>query len=89
MAMTARILDFNEASNNVTPGSSATSIYCVSFGSNMVQGLQNGVMEVEDLGEIDSKPVYRTRVEWLVGLAIMHGRAAARLWSISDAAVTA
>ena len=85
----ARIIDFNEASNNVTPGSTATSIYCVNFGANMVQGLQNGVMEVEDLGEIDSKPVYRTRVEWLVGLAIMHGRAAASLWSISDDAVTA
>jgi hypothetical protein len=85
----SRIIDFNEASNNVTPGSSATSVYVVSFGEGMVTGLQNGVMEVEDLGEIDSKPVYRTRVEWLVGMAVMHGRACARLWSISDAAVVA
>ena len=84
----ARVLDFNE----VGPGGStatATSIYVVNFSEGMIQGLQNGVMDVRDLGEIDSKPVWRTRVEWLVGLATMHGRAASRLWGISDAAVTA
>lgn len=84
----ARILDFNE----VGPGGStatATSIYIVSFGDNMLTGLQNGVMQVNDLGELDSKPVKRTRVEWYVGLAALHGRCAARLWGISNAAVTA
>lgn len=84
----ARILDFNE----VGPGGStatATSIYVVSFGDNMLTGLQNGVMQVNDLGELDSKPVKRTRVEWYVGLAALHGRCAARLWGISNAAVTA
>jgi len=84
----ARILDFNE----VGPGgatATATSIYVVSFGDNMLTGLQNGVMQVNDLGELDSKPVKRTRVEWYVGLAALHGRCAARLWGISNAAVTA
>lgn len=83
----ARIIDFNEAGpagSNVS-----TSIYIVNFGDGMVTGLQNGAMEVNDLGELNSKPVLRTRVEWLVGLAIMHGRAAARVWGITDAAVTA
>jgi hypothetical protein len=83
----ARIIDYNEAG----PAGSAvsTSIYVVNFGDGMVSGLQNGAMEVTDLGEINAKPVLRTRVEWLVGLAIMHGRAAARVWGITDAAVTA
>lgn len=84
----ARILDFNE----VGPGgatATATSIYVVSFSENMLTGLQNGTMEVKDLGEIDSKPVYRTRVEWLNGLAALHGRCASRLWGISNAPVTA
>lgn len=84
----ARILDFNE----VGPGGStatATSIYVVNFSENMLTGLQNGIMEVKDLGEIDSKPVLRTRIEWLVGLAALHGRCAARLWGISNAPVTA
>lgn len=84
----ARILDFNE----VGPGGStatATSIYVLSVGDGMLTGLQNGTMDVNDLGEIDSKPVLRTRVEWLVGLAALHGRCASRLWGISNAAVTA
>lgn len=83
----ARIIDFNEAGPG--GGSTASSIYVVNFGDGMVSGLQNGAMEVTDLGEINAKPVLRTRVEWLVGLAIMHGRAAARVWGITDAAVTA
>ena len=84
----ARILDFDE----VGPGGStatATSIYVVSFGENMLTGLQNGIMKVRDLGELDSKPVKRTRVEWYVSLAALHGRCAARLWGISNAAVVA
>ena len=66
----------------------ATSIYCVNMGDEGVIGLQNGIMEVRDLGELQAQPVMRTRVEWLVGMAVMHGRAAARLRGISNAAVT-
>lgn len=65
----------------------ATSIYCVSLGSGRLSGIQNGGMSVRDLGEQDSKPVFRTRVEWYAGIALWHGRAAARLRGISDAAV--
>jgi hypothetical protein len=65
----------------------ATSIYCVNMSDEGVVGLQNGIMEVRDLGELQTQPVMRTRVEWLVGMAVMHGRAAARLRGISNAAV--
>lgn len=82
-----RILAFNEAATSGT--ATATSIYCLSIGDGMLTGIQNGTMEVNDLGEIDTKPVKRTRVEWLNGLAALHGRCASRLWSIADAAVTA
>jgi len=82
----AKIIDFNEAGPGA--GTSSQSIYIVSIGSNKVTGLQNGSMDVKDLGEIDAAPVYRTRVEWLVGMAIMHGRAAARIWGITNGAVT-
>jgi hypothetical protein len=84
----ARVLDFNEA--NPGGGSAVgTSVYAVSFGESMLTGLQNGIMSVRDLGELESKPVWRTRVDWLVGLAALHGRCAARLWGIKDAAVVA
>lgn len=84
----ARIIGFDELAATGTDVDS-TSIYCVSFGESMLTGLQNGVMEVADLGEIDDKPVMRTRIEWLVGLAALHGRCASRLRGIEDAAVAA
>ncbi|MGB0972787.1 MAG: major capsid protein, partial [Mycobacterium sp.] len=60
-----------------------TSIYCVSFSDGMLGGIQNGSMQVRDLGELDDKPVFRTRVEWYAGLAIYHPRAAARLRDVN------
>lgn len=82
------ILPFTEA--NPGGGTAAsTSIYCVSLGDGMLTGLQNKPPEARDLGELQSQPQYRTRVEWPMGLAIMHGRAAARLQGIKSAAVTA
>ena len=80
------IMPFTEA----TPtGASGCSVYCVSFAENGVQGLQNGEMDVRDLGEIDDKPVFRTRVEWYVTLAILRERSAGRLKNIIDGGVGA
>lgn len=81
-----RIIDFDEAGPGA--GSTSSSIYVVRFGDGYVTGLQNGTMDVTDLGELDALPVYRTRVEWLVGMAVMHGRACSRVWGITDATVT-
>jgi len=73
-----------------TPGgSSSTSIYCVALGDGYVKGIQNGGMEVRDLGEIDDESKFRTRVEWLVSLVVENPKAAARLGGISNAAVVA
>lgn len=83
-----QVIDFNEA--NPGGGSAVgTSIYVVNMSDTGVIGLQNGIMEVTDLGEIDAAPVLRTRVEWLISLAVLHGRAAARIWGIKNAAVVA
>lgn len=75
-------LDFTEAN-------SSTSIYCVSWREGMMTGIQNGEIQVRDLGEQDSKPVLRTRVEWYPGMALFHPRAAARLYHITNAAPVA
>lgn len=82
-----RIIDFDEAGPN--GGNASTSIYVVNFGDGYLTGIQNGVMDVRDLGEIDSKPVFRTRIDWLIGLAAMHGRSLARVWGITNSPVTA
>lgn len=66
-----------------------TSIYVVGLGDGLVSGIQNGVMDVRDLGELQTTPAKRTRVEWLVGQVIEHGRAITRIWGVKNAAVTA
>lgn len=76
------ILGFTE------PGST-TSIYVVAFGEGMVSGLQNGGMDVRDLGELEAKPALRTRIEWYSGFGVFAPRSAARLKNITDVAVTA
>lgn len=46
-------------------------IYAISFGvMEKVCGLQNGALSVRDLGEIDSMPVLKTRIEWYCGMAM-------------------
>lgn len=68
-----------------TQGSSnvAGSIYAVRFGEDetdgAVTGLTNGGVDVRDLGEVDDKPAYRTRIEFFCGLATFGGKSAARL----------
>lgn len=78
----AEILGFDE-----TVGTDDTaSIYAVKFGADQyVAGLRNGSINVRDLGEIDAKPVFRTRIEFYAGMAVFHPRAAARLAGIKKA----
>ncbi|MEV2911394.1 major capsid protein [Paenibacillus larvae] len=67
------ILGFDEAGGTA-------SLYAVKFGPEQyVSGLQNGTVSARDLGELNEKPVFRTRIEWYNGLAVFHPRAAARL----------
>jgi len=66
----------------------ASSIYAVKFSgnesSNGVAVLNNGGIDVRDLGEQDVKPVYRTRIEWYTGLATF-GKGVARLTGVLNA----
>lgn len=81
------IMPFNEA--GPSGGNDCSSIYVLNLGDGYVTGIQNGVIDVTDLGEVPDAPVLRTRVEWLVSLCVMHGRAAARVWGIKNANPTA
>jgi hypothetical protein len=79
----ARILPQTE-----TQGASsiASSVYAVKYGNDEsdrgVTGLTNGGVMVDDLGLLQSQPVYRTRIEFYCGLAVFGGKAAARLTGI-------
>ena len=71
-----------------TQGSSnvASSVYAVRFGQSegdqAVTGLTNGGVQVYDLGELETKPAYRTRIEFYCGVAVFGGKAAARLTGV-------
>ena len=82
------ILAFDEV-GYVAGTATSTSVYCVSLGEGMLTGIQSGTMKVTDLGELDSKPCKRTRIEWYSGMAVWHPRSACRLGGISNAAITA
>ena len=81
------ILPFEEAS--YSGNATSTSIYCLSLGDGKLSGLQNGTMDVRDLGELQTKPCLRTRVEWYASIAVFHGRSVARLQHIGNLAIVA
>ena len=72
-----------------TAAGTASSVYAVKFGQDegdqAVTGLTNGGVQVYDLGEIDAKPAYRTRIEFYCGVGIFGGKAGARLTGVLNA----
>lgn len=81
----ANILPQNETQGTDTASSS---IYAVKFGEDEtdggVTGLTNGGVMVDDLGFLQSQPVYRTRIEFYCGLGVFGGKAAARLRGVKN-----
>jgi hypothetical protein len=87
----AKLIDpllFNEVGAGGGAATS-TSLYVASFAQNGIQGIQNGGIDVRDLGELNTQPLYRTRVEWYAGIAIFDGSAAVRVRGIKNAAFVA
>ncbi|WP_329465044.1 hypothetical protein [Streptomyces sp. NBC_01431] len=69
-----------------TGGKQTGDIYAVRFGRTEadagVSGLTNSGVQATDLGETHDKPVYRTRIDFYCGLALLGGKAAARLTNV-------
>lgn len=72
--------------DNETQGTetAASSIYALKFsdGDGLV-GLQNGSIEVVDLGQLESKDAQRVRIRWYVSLALLRDSALGRLKGIN------
>jgi len=61
----------------------STSIYAVKFGiGEHVWGIQEYPMEVTDKGLLEAMPVYRTEIDWPLGLAHVNPRSIARLCNV-------
>jgi hypothetical protein len=84
------ILPFSEANPN---GGSAvgTSLYVLAMGEGKLRGIMLTELKAEDVGLIKTgtKPVWRTHIEWDVGLVDEHKYCLTRLWGIKDAAFVA
>ena len=83
---TTEIILNSETSAGAASGGSAntySSIYAIKFGiGDSVWGIQMYPLEVRDMGELQTKPVYRTRVDWPHGLADIDPRCLARLYGV-------
>lgn len=79
-------VDILPATETEGTATNASSIYAVRFGQaegdRAVTGLTNGGVSVMDLGQLQSQPLYRTRIEFYTGLATFGGQAAARLTGV-------
>lgn len=71
--------------NTETTGSTTTttSIYFCRYGvGEYLHGIEEYPLDVKDLGELQTGPQFRTRVDWPIGLALWNDRSVARLSSV-------
>lgn len=72
--------------DNKTVGTSTdcSTIYGLCLGEGAVCGLQNGGIQVELVGKLQTKDAVRTRIKWYVGLALFSTVKMARLIGVRD-----
>ena len=67
-------------------GTALSSIYALRLNeADGLVGLQNGGLEVVDIGQLESKDGTRVRIRWYVGLALLRDSAVARLEGLTAA----
>lgn len=79
----------SSAAYSAQTGGATTSIFAVKFGEDDkgVTGLQNGSIQKQRLGELETKDAVRWRLKWYCGLALFSTLAIARLDGITDSVV--
>jgi len=86
---TTEIITNTEDEDGSYTSNVATSIYAVKFGiGELLWGIQEYPLEVEDKGILEALPVYRTEVDWPLGLALADARSIGRLYDIFPDSVT-
>jgi len=77
------IITNTETTAGAAGGTECTSIYAVKFGvGEFLWGIQEYALEVTDKGLLEAKPVYRTEIDWPLGLAHISPRCMGRLYNI-------
>lgn len=63
-----------------TSGEVCSSVYCVKFGQGVgVMGLEHGGIQVERVGELETKDATRHRIKWYAGIALFREQGGSRL----------
>lgn len=76
----APLLPFSETQGLDTE---TCSLYLINFGDDAFGGIETAGMEVRDLGELQTKPVERIRVDWLANPAVLwHPRSVVRIQGV-------
>ncbi|HLF71752.1 MAG TPA: phage major capsid protein [Dehalococcoidia bacterium] len=70
-------------------GGASTSIFAVKVGEGQLSGLTNGGIQIDNIGELETKDARRWRCKWYVAIALFSALAIARLDGVSSAAVVA
>lgn len=69
--------------------SNGSDLYAIKFATGFkepgVMGISNGGLQAYNLGELQEKPAFRTRLEFYCGLVVQGGKAAARLRGVKAA----
>jgi HK97 family phage major capsid protein len=78
------ISDFQPDTETQGTETAASSIYAIKFGeADGLFGLQNGGIEVVDIGQLETKDATRVRIRWYVAIALGRDSALARLKGIN------
>lgn len=74
----------SDAQTKGTSGAVCSSIYALKFGQGIgVMGLEHGGIQVETVGELETKDATRHRIKWYAGLALFSELGTARIEGIT------
>src|SRR5918994_1275015 len=82
------LVDDNQPDTEVrgSSGSVCSSIYPIKFGQGVgVMGLEHGGIDIEEIGELETKDATRWRIKWYAGLAVFSELGVARLRGVTAA----
>ncbi len=78
-----RIITNTELSDgSADTGSTYTSAYAVNYSDDHFSGWQFGPLDAKDLGLINNGVIYRTNINWVIGLANSSNRSLGRLYGL-------
>lgn len=71
--------DFIRTDQTQGTSNSASSVYAIKFGGDGVMGLENGGIQIVNVGDLETKDATRNRLKWYCGLALFNEITTAKL----------